>query len=210
MDLISVQKVYQPGDKLPNEQQLSLDLGVSRTTLREAILYLVTQNVLEIRRGKGTFVSEKSGIMDEFGFDDLKYMHLKLRDLYEIRTILDPQMAYYAALRSTEEELQNILAIGKSLADEAPVLEENTAGNMKFHMAIVRATHNEFAIKLAEIVNAALIEAFKVSKLKQTLYEDTLLDHKMIMDYLSLRDAEGAKQAMYLHMKHSMKDYGIE
>ena len=50
-----------PGEKLPNELELSQELGVSRTTLREAIRSLVTQGVLEVRRGKGTFVSEQVG-----------------------------------------------------------------------------------------------------------------------------------------------------
>lgn len=49
---------YEPGSKLPNENELSEALRVSRTTLREAISFLVAQGVLEIRRGKGTFVAE--------------------------------------------------------------------------------------------------------------------------------------------------------
>ena len=49
---------YPPGSKLPNENELSEAVGVSRTTLREAISFLVAQGVLDIRRGKGTFVAE--------------------------------------------------------------------------------------------------------------------------------------------------------
>lgn len=56
--MIVVEKKYLPGDKLPNEIELSKELGVSRITLREAIRILVTRHVLEIKRGKGTFVRE--------------------------------------------------------------------------------------------------------------------------------------------------------
>ncbi|MGE4353453.1 MAG: FadR/GntR family transcriptional regulator [Oscillospiraceae bacterium] len=209
IDMIQVQKKYKVGDKLPNEQELSLELGVSRTTLREAILYLVTQDVLEIRRGKGTFVSEKSDILEGFEFDELKYMHLKMRDLYEMRAIIEPQMAYYAAVRATDEEMEEIMSIGKTIEENLDNRDENADGNMLFHMAIARATHNEFGIKLSEIINSALIKAFEASHLKQTLYEDTILDHRMLMDYLKYRDGEGARQAMLLHMRHSMKDYQI-
>ena len=207
LDMISVQQKYRPGDKLPNEQDLSLELGVSRTTLREAILYLVTQNVLEIRRGKGTFVSEQSKIDDDFGFDDLKYMHLKLRDLYEVRSMIEPEMAYYAAKRATEEELNEILELGRQIEEHQDECDENTQGNQAFHIAIAKATHNEFGIRICQLTNEALIEAFEERNLKQTLFEDTLMDHRMIMKYLQMRDGEGAKQAMYLHMKHALKDY---
>ncbi len=56
--MIVVEKKYLPGDKLTNEIELSKELGVSRITLREAIRILVTRHVLEIKRGKGTFVRE--------------------------------------------------------------------------------------------------------------------------------------------------------
>lgn len=58
-DQIVAEKRLQPGDKLPNEVELSQDLGVSRATLREAIRSLCTQGVLEVCRGKGTFVSPR-------------------------------------------------------------------------------------------------------------------------------------------------------
>ena len=56
-ELIVEERRYMPGSKLPNENELSGALGVSRTTLREAISFLAAQGVLEIRRGKGTFVA---------------------------------------------------------------------------------------------------------------------------------------------------------
>ena len=59
MSMIKVEKKYNPGDKLPNELQLSEELGVSRITLREAIRILVARNVLEIKRGKGTFIKRR-------------------------------------------------------------------------------------------------------------------------------------------------------
>lgn len=90
LDLITVQKKYQPGDKLPNEAGLAQELHVSRNTVRTAVRYLVGQGVLEIQIGRGTYVSKQSPVSEDFGFDALKYMHLKLRDLYELRLMLEP------------------------------------------------------------------------------------------------------------------------
>ena len=61
-----------PGDKLPNEVDLSHELGVSRATLREAIRALTVQGVLEVQRGRGTFVSRQVAEIEDFGFGRLE------------------------------------------------------------------------------------------------------------------------------------------
>ena len=60
LSMITIEKQFTAGDKLPNELELSNELNVSRTTLREAIRILVAYGILEIQRGKGTFVTEKA------------------------------------------------------------------------------------------------------------------------------------------------------
>ena len=69
--MIAVERCFAPGDKLPNELEWSASLGVSRTTLREAVRTLCARGVLEVRRGKGTFVSRRAGEGDGLGFDRL-------------------------------------------------------------------------------------------------------------------------------------------
>ena len=65
---IVAEGTLRPGDKLPNEVELSQQLGVSRATLREAIRELAARGVLEVRRGRGTFVSEEVADIEDFGF----------------------------------------------------------------------------------------------------------------------------------------------
>ena len=69
-----------PGDKLPNEVDLSHELGVSRATLREAIRALTVQGVLEVQRGRGTFVSRQVAEIEDFGFGRLEEIRGRLRD----------------------------------------------------------------------------------------------------------------------------------
>ena len=134
-------------------------------------------------------------------------MHIKIKDLYELRMMLEPDMAYYAAARASDEEINAILKLGERLEDESSEDKEDPVLNERFHIAIARASHNEFGIKLMEIINRALVKAFRESHLKQTLYTDVIDDHRMIMNYLKMRDCEGVREAMRLHMKHSMTDY---
>ena len=106
LSMITVEKKYNPGDKLPNEMELSEQLGVSRITLREAIRILVTANVLEIKRGKGTFVKEDFKQYTFKGLEVGSTAKVGLNDLYEMRLIFEPEVAYYATLRATEKEIE--------------------------------------------------------------------------------------------------------
>ena len=100
-DQIVAEKRLQPGDKLPNEVELSQELGGSRATLREAIRSLCAQGVLEVRRGKGTFVSPQVEEIEDFGFDRLNGVKGRLRDLFELRAIFEPQAAALACRRKS-------------------------------------------------------------------------------------------------------------
>ena len=111
---IRVEQVYMPGDKLPNENVLSEELGVSRTTLREAIRTLVSEGLLVVRRGLGTFVNET---LDQYAegsvnMDDVLAMKVTLKDLYEARMIIEPAAAALAASRASDEEIDEILRLG--------------------------------------------------------------------------------------------------
>ena len=90
---IVVEKALAPGEKLPNEVELSAALGVSRATLREAIRTLSAEGVLEVRRGKGTFVSGRVEEIDDFGFSGLERVKGQLRDLFELRAMFEPRAA---------------------------------------------------------------------------------------------------------------------
>ena len=121
--------------------------------------------------------------------------------------MLEPDMAYYATMRATEEEIAEILRLGKRLEEISQKSTEDPVLNEQFHIAIAKASHNEFGVKLMEIINQALVEAFHESRLSQTLFSDMIDDHRMIMNYLEMHDADGVREAMRLHMKHSVKDY---
>ena len=101
-----LEKNMQPGDKLPTEAELTVLLGVGRSTVREAVRRLVTRNILEVRQGSGTFMSDKRGIPeDPLGVtlmgDDLQ-VALQLSDL---RLTLEPEFAAIAAMKATKKQI---------------------------------------------------------------------------------------------------------
>lgn len=211
MSMISLEKRFTAGDKLPNEIDLSKELNISRTTLREAISILVTNGVLEIQRGKGTFVKKDLKVNETIeSLNNLSKEIVDAKDLYEIRLIFEPEAAYYATIRATDSELKRILDYGKQIEEKIKLGHDRTDVEQKFHKAISKATHNEFMDQLMPVIFQAINTGVILSEKNQQAAEDTLRDHKMIMNFMEARNPEGARSAMKIHILHAMKDLEIE
>ena len=207
--IIAAEGRFAPGEKLPNELALSRELGVSRATLREAIRTLAAQGALEVRRGKGTFVAWGPEALDPFGFGALDRIRVRLRDLFELRSIFEPPAARLACRRATEEELRDILARGEEVERRIRAGEDRTQADWAFHAAIVRGAHNEFFTRLMPIIRQAVEAAITSGGHGAELAEDTLRDHALLLDFLRRRDGEGAEHAMAVHMLHSLDVMGL-
>ena len=104
MNLIRTQEL-QAGDKLPNEFELAKQLQVGRGSIREAVKILVARNVLEIQRGKGTFIARHTGeTKDPLGFAFCSDQFQLAFDLLEVRMQLEPWVVANAAQHATEED----------------------------------------------------------------------------------------------------------
>ncbi|NLF35121.1 MAG: FadR family transcriptional regulator [Clostridiales bacterium] len=208
-NMVVVEKRVAPGEKLPNEVALSRTLGISRTTLREAIRTLAAQGVLEVYRGKGTFVSRRVEEIEDFGFSRLGRVRGQLRDLFELRAIFEPQAARLACQRASEEELAEILARGAEVARCIDSGEDRAAADLAFHSAIVRATHNEFMVRLLPMIHQAVETAVATGENAGQLAEHTRRDHALLLDFFRGRDPQGARHAMAIHMLHSIEVLGL-
>ena len=172
---------YPPGSKLPNENELS---GASRTTLREAISFLVAQGVLDIRRGKGTFVAESLPApgMDLTALAGVR-SRVRAKDLFEMRLIFEPATVALACRRASDEELEQIRKKAERVERIAAEGGNWPLADQEFHWAIIKASHNEYMRRLYPIINSAV-------------------DNRTILAFLLKRDEEGARCAMSIHMKH--------
>ena len=202
-EMIADERRYLPGSKLPNENELSEALQVSRPTLREAISFLVAQGVLEIQRGKGTFVAAQ---LPTAGLDLTALAGMRsrgrARDLFEMRLIFEPATAALACQRATDEELEQIRKKAEKVELEARIGGDWPLADQAFHLAIMRASHYEYMRRLYPIINGAVNEILQISHNRQSLQETALADNRMILDFLLRRDEAGARYAMSIHMKH--------
>ena len=208
LSMITIEKRFKAGDKLPNENELSAELNVSRTTLRDARRILVAYNILEIQRGKGTFVTQTAS-RQEPDLGQLSDIKVNAKDLYEMRLIFEPEAAYLAAIRGTDAEIKRILEFGERIEQEIKAGQDRTDNEHSFHKAIAQATHNEFMNQLMPILYQAIAKGVTLSAMSHKAVSDTVGDHRMIMDFLEQRNAEGAKNAMRIHIMHAIRELGI-
>lgn len=210
LTMIIIEKRFLPGEKLPNEIDLSQELEISRTTLREAVRILAANGVVEIRRGVGTFVREGFQIDDKQGISSLAAVRTDIRDLYEMRLIVEPEAAYYAAMRASEEEIEHILQLGKKIETEITEEKDRTQTERNFHRAIAKASHNEFMTRLLPVIYQAIDKGVQLSIKKTKAVSDTVQDHRAIMEFLQKRNGEGARSAMRIHILHAMDELDME
>ena len=136
-----------PGEGLPNTQDLSAELGVSRSSLREAIKVLGAKGMLEVRPRTGTRVLPRSSwnLMDPelLGWCGPSLDPDLVRSLLECRELIEPGAAAMAAQRATNTQLAIIEAALERMA-QAASLDERVEADLDFHVAVLRASGNPF------------------------------------------------------------------
>ena len=204
------EKRYQYGEKLPNENELSETLGISRTTLREAIRILISEGLLVVKRGRGTFVADQFDQYTDSSMDvqELFKMKVTLRDLYETRLIFEPQAAALACKRATDKEIEQILALGEECQRHVklnPQGKDRIASESAFHGAIIKAAHNDFLSQFMPTLTQTIEQTFALNYNLDVIAEDAYKDHILIMDFLKKRDGEAIKSAVTIHLHHAVQ-----
>lgn len=205
---INVKHKYGFGQKLPNENELSEELGVSRTTLREAIRILVSEGILVVQRGRGTFVANKLERMagSNLSMNEFSDTKVTLRDLYETRMIVEPEAAALACRRASDEEISHILELGEICQDfllRNPAGRDRINSEIAFHSAIIEASHNVFLGQFMPTLTQTIEQTFALDYNLDVIAEDAYKDHIMIMNFLEKRDAQALKSAVTIHLHHA-------
>lgn len=202
-------KGFQVGDKLPTEIELAEILGVSRNTVREALRVLVSKNMVVIRQGSGTFISEKKGIVDDpFGFSLIGDRRKLTEDLLQIRTIIEPAIAALAAQNATEEEiseLERILLEVEALIEKEESYSEK---DVEFHVQIAKCSHNMVMPNLLPVIrNGVSVFAKEVQEQE---YKQTRISHRNIFDAIKNKKPVEAEKEMQFHILYNNNRYHQE
>ncbi|TSJ53433.1 Uxu operon transcriptional regulator [Atlantibacter subterranea] len=203
------QKQYAVGERLPPEREIAEMLNVTRTVVREALIMLEIEGLIEVRRGAGIFVISTPSAPSNSPGSAAQCNDAGPFELLQARQLLESNIAEFAALQATREDIvkmrQALLLEEQELASDAP--DETESGDMQFHLAIAEATHNSMLVELFKQSwqwrenNPMWIQLHR--HLDNTHYrKEWLSDHKQILAALIKKDAKAAKLAMWQHLEN--------
>lgn len=198
-DLI-IEQHMEVGEKIPNEFELAQRLNVGRGTVREAIKLLVARNVLEIQRGKGTFVANNTGLVDDpFGFAYIEDQEALVCDLYQVRIRLEPWIAELAAKNATEEDIARLRHYQHEVEALIHTGQNHLPMDQKLHSCIAQSTHSCVlpAIGSTIIYSVHLFGAMN----NRTQTRQTIETHAQIVDAIAAHDPDAAREATLQHLK---------
>lgn len=198
-----------PGDTLPGERELALRFGLGRGYIREAIKTFEIYGIFKSIPGKGTIVADLSlqsytdfmNNMIQFGVDD----HM---DLLDTRGIMEPAIAYRAALHATDEEIKRIgteLELYKKKLDHGEV---DLDLECQFHLEIAKATHNRFlSISMCIIIPDLTNLGKDIDVLHGKRALEAYEEHNAVFKAIAAHDPDAAQSAMQYHMEKSQEQY---
>lgn len=197
-----LQNPVQVGEKLPNEFELAEMFGVGRSTIREAVKGLVSREIVEIRRGSGTFViNTTSQEHDILGLGVVEDKYQLALDLFEVRLMIEPEIAALACKNASEEELVKL----KQLCDETEQLYESGLNHInkdiEFHTYIAVCSKNHVVRNLLPVINTAVMTFANLTH--RLLKNETIDTHRAITEAILKRDSVGAKCAMIMHLSYN-------
>jgi len=200
-----LKNVHKPGDKLPPEQVLAKEFGVSRNVIREAYKSLMERGLLIVKQGKGTFVTTPnlSVVSQALNRFIQTTKETSYADLYEIRRILEVASARLAAKRATSKDLIAVKNAFNIMEKGASSGEEWAKADLEFHTAIARATHNALFSALLQPITDQLLEVYILGYQFAGAVESSRKYHRKILEKIQAKDIEEAGKAMLDHLKES-------
>lgn len=189
------------GSKLPAERVLAEQLKVGRGSVREAIRTLELQGLAVSKHGSGTFINTQSLdavttlMTSSFGTSEAQ-----LHDIFEVRHLLEPQLAALAAKRATLEDVARLSAI---LVEQQRQIMEGETGvdaDTEFHFALATATHNTALVKVVSAVEDVLRQSRDQSLQQPGRPQRSLDSHRQILEMIQAGDHLGARSAMEHHL----------
>lgn len=191
---------YRPGNRLPPERDLARQLGISRPTVREAMIALEIQGLIEIRVGSGIFVlPAPSAASPE---DPGPSPH----EVLGARRLVEAEIAAAAAAHARPDQLCAIQAALDDMAQDIAAGGHGLAGDRQFHVQIAAATGNSVLVGLVESLwdgrESLIFTLLGVHTQLLQAKAMTLADHRRIFGCISRRDPEAARSAMAEHLDH--------
>lgn len=191
------------GEKLPNEFELAEHLNVGRGTIREAVKLLVARNILEIHRGRGTFVTHQTGVVnDPLGFAYMPDQLRLARELLDIRLNMEPWVASLAAQHATDTDIVELRQLCQEVEDLIHAGQDHLIRDEALHVRIARCTENRVVPKLLPVITYSVQLVGKITD--QRIYQETIETHRIIVESIARHQPLEAQNAMRRHLSGNL------
>lgn len=187
------------GDKLPSERELAERIGVSRASIKQAIVVLEVQGLVEIRQGGGTYLRTDS--LNPEPIAALVDRQRRLPDVLDAREALETKLAELAALRRTDEDLAELNAAVESMRNEIEAGSFGEDSDHRFHTAVTTAARNDLLAEFMREIAGQIAESRHESLQQPGRPPQSLEHHRRIADAIRRQDPEGAAVAMRAHLQ---------
>jgi DNA-binding FadR family transcriptional regulator len=191
-----------PGDRLPKESDLALQLGLSRNSLREAVRALSLLNILDVRQGDGTYVSslEPQLLLEAVTFILDFHQDDTVMQAFQVRGILEPAATALAAQRIDQRQLDELGALLDGLGED-PSIEDLVANDLEFHRRIAAASGLPLLCSLLDTISGPTVRARIWRGITQEeAVRRTVAEHRSILEALSFHDTEAARAWATVHI----------
>jgi len=187
------------GDRLPAERELAQRLGVSRASVKQAIVVLAVQGLVETRHGGGTYLVRDT--LDAEPVERMVERRRRLPDVLDAREALETKLAELAAVRRTDEDLAEVTAALEYMADEIAAGGAGVEGDRRFHAAVTRAAHSALLAEFMGAIAEQITESRNESLRQPGRPPRSLDQHVRIAEAIRDRKPSEAATAMRDHVR---------
>lgn len=202
-----------PGDRLMGEREMAVELGVSRTTLREALRTMEFLGWVEIKPGDGTFIRDVhlNEVISPLALA-LSVEPTRIEELWETRITLEVECAGLAALRASEEDLQRISQALRDMKSSLHDLDSYAKADMRFHFMVTQASQNSMMNRLLQTFVVHIFELIKKAGPLRFSHDigglSTIQEHISIYEAIASHEATQARTLMRKHLEASRSEVG--
>lgn len=190
---------YVVGDRLPSERVLATQYGISRPTVREAVIALELDGLVEVKLGSGVYVVARYPRSGQAGVTDVGPF-----ELLETRRAFEGEVCALAAQHATEEDFDTLAALIHEIEDTADDVAMSEDADRRFHLAIAKSTQNSAMVSVVdmlwEIRERSPQYRLLTDKARAAGVTPRSDEHEMILSALRSRDADVARRAMHTHI----------
>lgn len=196
---------WKAGDRIPPERDLCQQLGIARTSLREALKAMELVGMLDSRVGDGTFVCPRSEFLSRpllwaFTGSD----HDELQEIMEARTIIEENLAGLAAERGTDDQIKQIGNAVQMMRDSIARGDSSLDADMAFHIAVSTAAQNGVLLNAVQLLRNLMRQWIHYKLLIPDVPEVVLKRHIAIYKAIAARKPAAARTAMRQHLEETM------